>query len=448
MRRGLTLAWMLALAASFHWWDVTLRFPRLLVWTWAFLALFLATAIVLFGRGMRARRREVWLPAAVWVALALGTDLATVVFPAVSVEGRRVAAAVWLPVLDLVLPIWMTARALALVWAGASLWPFAAVAVPALAVWAWSFMIRMPGRSHAGPLPPLTVEEAAMRGDLETHVRALAGTIGERHYARPQALARAVAYLQGALARLGYEVSVQPFTAGGQTFHNLEVVIPGGNRADEIVVVGGHYDTVEGSPGADDNGSGSAAVVVLAGLLAHDRPARTVRCVLFANEEPPFFESGGMGSQVYAAQAARRGDRIVAMFALETIGFYADGSGTQQYPFPLGSFYPDRGDFIGFVGNLQSAALVRRSVRVFRETTAFPSEGVAAPAWIPGISLSDHASFWLHGWRAIMISDTAPFRYPYYHSELDTPDKLDYTRLARVVAGVARVVRDVAGVGQ
>src|SRR3989475_5801462 len=104
----------------------------------------------------------------------------------------------------------MTARALALVWAGASLWPFAAVAVPALAVWAWSFMIRMPGRSHAGPLPPLTVEEAAMRGDLETHVRALAGTIGERHYARPQALAHAVAYLQGALARLGYEVSVQP----------------------------------------------------------------------------------------------------------------------------------------------------------------------------------------------------------------------------------------------
>jgi len=152
MRRGLTLAWMLALAASFHWWDVTLRFPRLLVWTWGFLALFLATAVVLFGRGLRARRREVWLPAAVWVALALGADLATVVFPAVSVEGRRVAAAVWLPVLDLVLPIWMTARALALVWAGASLWPFAAVAVPALAVWAWSFMIRMPGRSHAGPL--------------------------------------------------------------------------------------------------------------------------------------------------------------------------------------------------------------------------------------------------------------------------------------------------------
>src|SRR3989442_6927979 len=230
------------------------------------------------------------------------------------------------------------------------------MAVRAFAVWPWSFMIRMPGRSHAGPLPPLTVEEAAMRGDLETHVRALAGTIGERHYARPQALARAVAYLQGALARLGYEVSVQPFTAGGQTFHNLEVVIPGGSRAGEIVVVGGHYDTVEGSPGADDNGSGSAAVVALARLLARDRPARTVRCVLFANEEPPFFESGGMGSRVYAAQAARRGGRIVAVFALETIGYHTHRSRTPQDPFPLGSFYPDRGDFIGFVGNLQSAS--------------------------------------------------------------------------------------------
>src|SRR5256886_9688287 len=153
MRRGLTLAWMLALAASFHWWDVTLRFPRLLVWTEAFLAWFLATAIVLFGRGLRARRREVWLPAAVWVALALGADLATVVFPAVSVEGRRVAAAVWLPVLDLVLPIWMTARALALVWAGASVWPFAAVAVPALALWGWSVMIRRPRRPPPRPPP-------------------------------------------------------------------------------------------------------------------------------------------------------------------------------------------------------------------------------------------------------------------------------------------------------
>src|SRR2546430_6348920 len=280
MRRGLTLAWMLALAASFHWWDVTLRFPRLLVWTEAFLAWFLATAIVLFGRGLRARRREVWLPAAVWVALALGADLATVVFPAVSVEGRRVAAAVWLPTLDLVLPIWMTARALALVWAGASVWPLALVAGRALAVGAGWLMIRRPGRPHAGPLPPLTVEEETIRRDLETHIRTLAGTIGERHYGRPAALARAVAYLQDALARLGYEVTAQPFAAGGQTFHNLEVVIPGGSRADEIVVVGGHYDTVEGSPGADDNGSGSAAVVALARLLARDRPARTVRCVL------------------------------------------------------------------------------------------------------------------------------------------------------------------------
>src|SRR3989442_4641589 len=134
-----------------------------------------------------------------------------------------------------------------------------------------------------------------MRGDLETHVRALAGTIGERHYARPQALARAVAYLQGALARLGYEVSVQPFTAGGQTFHNLEVVIPGGSRAEEIVVVGGHYDTVEGSPGADDNGSGSAAVVVLAGGLAHHPPPPPLRGALVANKEPALFHKGRGG---------------------------------------------------------------------------------------------------------------------------------------------------------
>src|SRR2546430_17153585 len=123
MRRGLTLAWMLALAASFHWWDVTLRFPRLLVWTEAFLALFLATAFVLFGRGVRARRREVWLPAAVWVALALGADLASVVFPAGWGERRPHAAAAGLPALDLVLPLLMAALVLALVWACVCAWP-------------------------------------------------------------------------------------------------------------------------------------------------------------------------------------------------------------------------------------------------------------------------------------------------------------------------------------
>src|SRR2546425_2816848 len=155
MRRGLTLAWVLALAASFHWWDVTLRFPRLLVWTWTFLGLFLGTAVALFGRGLGARRQEVWLPAAVWVALALGADLATVVFPAVSVEGRRVAAAVWLPVLDLVLPIWMTARAFALVWAGASVLPFAAGGGPGPARWGRVFLDPLPGGARAPPPPRL-----------------------------------------------------------------------------------------------------------------------------------------------------------------------------------------------------------------------------------------------------------------------------------------------------
>src|SRR3989441_2502025 len=154
MRRGLTLAWVLALAASFHWWDVTLRFPRLLVWTWTFLGLFLGTAVALFGRGLRARRREVWLPAAVWVALALGADLASVVFPAVSVEGRRVAAAVWLPTLDLVLPIWMTTRALALIWAGASGWPFAAGAGPAPAPGGLAVVVPLPRAPPARPPPP------------------------------------------------------------------------------------------------------------------------------------------------------------------------------------------------------------------------------------------------------------------------------------------------------
>lgn len=147
-----------------------------------------------------------------------------------------------------------------------------------------------------------------------------------------------------------------------------------------------------------------------------------------------------MGSRVYAANAKRRRETIMAMLALETIGYYTDKPGSQQYPPPFNLFYPDTGNFIGFVGNLASRPLVCTCIKTFRETTPFPSEGVAAPPFIKGIGWSDHWAFWQEGYPGIMITDTAPFRYPHYHEDSDTPDRVNYERMARVVAGIGRVV--------
>jgi Zn-dependent M28 family amino/carboxypeptidase len=306
-------------------------------------------------------------------------------------------------------------------------------------------MLSMPGRSHAGPLPPLAPEEAELRGRLERHVRALAGDIGERNTERPQALEASARYLEQALRDAGYAPAAQPFEAGGVTVRNIDAVRPGGTRAGESLVVGAHYDTVPGSPGANDNTTGVAAVLEIARRLAGRSPARTVRFAFFVNEEPPFFQSDLMGSVVYARACRGRGDKLAGMISLETIGCYADAEGSQRYPFPFSLLYPRTGNFIGFVGNLRSRRLVRRTVGAFRRHAPFPSEGLVAPGWITELGWSDHWAFWQEGWPALMVTDTAPFRYAHYHTPEDTPDRIDYERFARVTAGLVRVVEELAG---
>jgi Zn-dependent M28 family amino/carboxypeptidase len=221
---------------------------------------------------------------------------------------------------------------------------------------------------------------------------------------------------------------------------------PGTSSPNEIIVVGAHYDTAEGAPGADDNASGVAGLLeVTRHLAAAPAQARTIRAVFFAAEEPPFFGTERMGSAAYAREAAERGDRIEAMLSFETIGYYDTLPGSQRYPPPFSFFYPDRGDFVGFVSSVGSGRLVRRALASFRRAAAFPSEGAAAPAWVSGVGWSDHMAFWKHRYQAIMITDTAPFRNFYYHTPHDTADKLDFDRMARVVRGVIAVVEDLAG---
>ena len=306
-------------------------------------------------------------------------------------------------------------------------------------------MTLMPGKSWSDTVPPLSAEEQQIHDNLKRHVEMLAQQIGERNIWNAEALAAAALYIRNTLEGHGYKVGVQSFKSGGQTVQNLEVELQGTTAPQEIIVLGAHYDSVAGTPGANDNASGVAALLEIARLLAGKSHARTLRLVAFANEEPPFFYSGEMGSQVYAARSRQRGEQIKAMLALETIGYYSDQPGSQQYPFPYGLFYPDTGNFIGFVGNLSSWRLVRQALGAFRASTAFPSEGVAAPGWVMGVGWSDHRSFWQEGYPAIMITDTALFRYQHYHAATDTPEKLDYQSLARVTRGLVDVAVDLAG---
>jgi Zn-dependent M28 family amino/carboxypeptidase len=256
-------------------------------------------------------------------------------------------------------------------------------------------------------------------------------------------------FLEASFAQAGYKVQRQGYTVDKQTYYNLEVEIPGTQRADEIVIIGGHYDSVSGSPGANDNGTGAAATLELARLFAGKKPSRTLRFVEFVNEEPPFFFSEGMGSLVYASRCKQRSENVVAMLSLETIGYYSDQIGSQKYPLPeLSSIYPLQGNFISFIGNLASGSLVKDAIASFRRHTKFPSEGTALPNEITGVSWSDQWSFWQQGYPGIMVTDTAPFRYPYYHTSDDTPDKVNYDRLARVVAGLEYAIADLSGLTQ
>lgn len=316
-----------------------------------------------------------------------------------------------------------------------------------LLVMAWGSWLRMPGKSHTGALDPLGADVLELRAELERHVRALAVDIGERNVGRPAGLSRAADYVEQGLARTGLPVGVQAYAVQGVLCKNFEVELRGRERPDEIVIVGAHYDSAPGTPGADDNASGTAAVLELAARFRRLAAphARTLRLVAFVNEEPPHFQTPDMGSWRYAKRSRERGEKIVAMLSLETIGYYSDAEGSQKYPPPLGFFYPSRGDFIGFVGNPGSRELVRSALGTFRSSARFPSEGAAVPGVLPGVGWSDHWAFWQEGYPAIMVTDTAPFRNPHYHQASDTPERMDFARMTRVVVGLERVIAQLAG---
>ena len=311
----------------------------------------------------------------------------------------------------------------------------------------YMFVFHMPGQSYRERPPTMTAGIERVRTRLEHHVQVLSRDIGERNYWNPANMRAAADYIEGEFRTAGYEPRRQAIVTARQVFHNIEVRIPGKDRSEDVLVIGAHYDTVRGTPGADDNASGAAVLLELARLLRGAQLDRSVHLVGFANEEDPFYGTDAMGSLNYARRARVSGEHIVGMISLEMLGYYTGDARTQRYPPLLGYFYPDQGDFIAFVGNLRSRHLVYETIGYFREYATVPSEGLAAPELLEDIMRSDHWAFWQTGYPALMVTDTANFRNPNYHQPSDTWETLDYAAMARVTDALSAAIRAMANRG-
>ena len=313
-----------------------------------------------------------------------------------------------------------------------------------LSAWGWFTMFAMPAQSYRGQFTALKPEEIALQTLLKQDIQKIASEIGARNSGQYAKLNATKDFLEEAFTKAGYKPKSLEYKIQGKSYYNLEVEKIGIDKPQEIVVVGGHYDTAFTSIGANDNATGAAATLELARIFATKSTKRTIRFVEFTNEEPPYFWTKDMGSFVYAKQLHQRGENIVAMLSLETMGYFSDIEKSQRYPFPIGLIYPNQGNFIGFIGNVQSGDLVRKAIASFRNHAQFPSEGASLPDWISGIGWSDHWSFWQQGYPAIMVTDTAIYRYPHYHTQQDTLDKINFDKFTRVVTGLTEVISDLA----
>jgi hypothetical protein len=309
-----------------------------------------------------------------------------------------------------------------------------------LATCVWNRHFGMPGRSR--PVgPPDEEQPPDLAGELERDLTILAEEIGARHVGRPASLRRAKEWIAAELTAAGWPVREESYEADGVTVANLVAERRGTTKADEILIVGAHYDTVPGCPGANDNGTGVVGLLALARRWADLEPGRTLRLVTFVNEEPPYFQTDEMGSVVHAKGCRERGEKVVGVVVLETMGCFSDEKGSQEFPVPLlQRVYGDTGNFIAFVGSSASGKFLRQAIGRFRAHATIPSEGAALPGFVPGIGWSDHWSFEREGYPAFMITDTAPFRYEHYHRGTDTVNRIDFPRLAKVIEGLTKTV--------
>ena len=276
---------------------------------------------------------------------------------------------------------------------------------------------------------------------LREHLEMLTRTIGERSVATPANLAKSADYIHAFYKAAGLSADRQPDRYGKLSVDNVVAQIDGGTHPKAHYLVGAHYDSVAGTVGADDNASAVAVQLETArelqAIAAEDPLDLTVTFVSFALEEPPVYGTRYMGSRVYARELkARKGD-IDGMICLEMVGYTCAARGCQHYPFPLSlRRYPKDGRFIGIVGNWRSRSFSRSLVSGFAKNADLPVIQLTVPFngyILPSVRLSDHASFWDQGFKAVMITDTAFYRNPHYHRSSDTMETLDFEFMSELV---------------
>ncbi|HRT61413.1 MAG TPA: M20/M25/M40 family metallo-hydrolase [Syntrophales bacterium] len=308
-------------------------------------------------------------------------------------------------------------------------------------------VLKIKMRSSVHPLPVDTFTDFEVKR-LFGHVENLSVRIGSRSFYEHDRLTRAADYIREVLDEMSCTYCLQNYEYKGKTFSNIIVTLPGGEGDDGSVVIGAHYDTVYGTPGADDNASAVAVLLELCRLLQGHRPVRTLRFVFFTLEEPPLFRSRHQGSFVYARHLKETREAVHAMVCLEMVGYFSDREGGQSFPVPgMNLLYPTTPNFIAVVGNLQSRNLVEQVRDSIRKGSTIAVEGIATVSFVPGVDFSDHRSFWKMGYPAVMVTDTAFYRNPNYHTENDRIDTLDFLKMAALLRGLVQVSVDLAGTG-
>ncbi len=307
------------------------------------------------------------------------------------------------------------------------------------------FVYAVAGMFFTGPVvvraPSLDLEVEPSPVRLRAAVEALCTEFAPRDWRHTRQLDAAASWIAGHLAASGLEVELQEYRLDAGTFRNVIGVRRGEDPAAAAIVMGAHYDAASGSPGADDNASGVAVLLELARTLPAVPHERTHYFVAFATEEPPFFGTDAMGSYLFARKLEDDGVQVRVMVALDLVGFYSDELRSQRFPSPVFRlFYPWRGDFALVVGDARSGEAIARVKRGLRAGGRLPIQSFRAPARSGLVQLSDHFSFRRLGLPAVQVTDTAFMRYPYWHRPEDTPEKLDYERMADLVRSLHGVL--------
>lgn len=274
------------------------------------------------------------------------------------------------------------------------------------------------------------------------HVDVLASLIGERNSRRPSAIEAARVYITRQLKEARYAVAEQPYAVSSRAAVNLEVTLPGRRPELGELVVGAHYDTALGTPGADDNASAVAALIEIAAGLVGFEPRRTIRLVFYDTEEMPHFMLNEMGSQQHAALCLRERRNLRGMICLESIGYFARAQPAAGAPaWAIQLLRPMGGKHVVLVSNLRSAAFCYALFWNLLRAGWWRTLTLALPSRIKLIQLSDHRGYWEAGYRAAMVTDTALLRNPNYHQPTDLPETLDFNRLAKLTRALIGAIR-------